>query len=413
MQIVSINKITVQRGTRQRRELTGLPDLADPIRRNAEAMPETGGLIHPIVVTRDFVLVAGERRFTACRDHLGYTTIAVNFADEIDEVNLRLIELEENIKREDITWQEQARAIAEMHSLRLRMDPQWTVADTAKAIGVVDSVVSKNIAVAKELHNDRIAEQPKFSTALGIVQRAHERREASALHDLKVSINAPVERPVIETADFTVWNNPDGRTFNFVHCDFPYGIGADKFDQGSASTHGGYDDTFDNYERLLRRLCSASYIAESAHLVFWFSMEHYEYTLDYLRTEGAWKVLAHPLVWHKTDNAGVLPDPSRQPRRSYETAFFASRGDRKIVGAVGNIYGAPTVRDKHMSEKPEPMLRHFFKMFVDENTVMLDPTAGSGSALRAARSYLPRHMTGLEINPEYARLANLAFKGAI
>ena len=31
--------------------------------------------------------------------------------------------------------------------------------------------------------------------------------------------------------------------FNFIHCDFPYGINADGFDQGSAAEMGGYEDS--------------------------------------------------------------------------------------------------------------------------------------------------------------------------
>jgi predicted RNA methylase len=65
-----------------------------------------------------------------------------------------------------------------------------------------------------------------------------------------------------------------------------------------------------------------------------------------------------------------------------------------------------------MSEKPEPMLRHFFGMLVDENTVMLDPTCGSGSALRAAESVGAKYVLGIEANSEFAALARTALKQA-
>ena len=60
---VSIDLIIINREARQRKELPNLDELAASIQRS--------GLINPIVVTEDFVLVAGERRFTACRDILG------------------------------------------------------------------------------------------------------------------------------------------------------------------------------------------------------------------------------------------------------------------------------------------------------------------------------------------------------
>jgi len=117
-----------------------------------------------------------------------------------------------------------------------------------------------------------------------------------------------------------------------------------------------------------------------------------------------------PLTWMKTDNKGILPDPKRGPRQITETALMASRGDRHIIRAVSNAYGAPTTKENHQSEKPEPMLRHFFQMFVDENTRMFDPTCGSGSALRAAESLGAKQVLGLEINPDYAEAARIALR---
>ena len=65
-----------------------------------------------------------------------------------------------------------------------------------------------------------------------------------------------------------------------------------------------------------------------------------------------------------------------------------------------------------MSEKNEAMLRYFFGMFCDEHTAILDPTCGSGSALRAADSLGASLIQGLEVNAEYAALAEDAFRKA-
>jgi ParB/RepB/Spo0J family partition protein len=76
------------------------------------------GLIHPIVVKRETnELVAGERRLEACRG-LGWTHINCQFLDELDPLIAHAIELEENIKREALTWQDEAKAVAEYHALR-------------------------------------------------------------------------------------------------------------------------------------------------------------------------------------------------------------------------------------------------------------------------------------------------------
>src|SRR5262245_34350708 len=84
---IEINSISVNRGERQRQQLKEeqLEELADSI--------EARGLIHPIVVTRELVLVSGERRLEACR-RLGWTHISVQYTDELDPKCLRLIRRE-------------------------------------------------------------------------------------------------------------------------------------------------------------------------------------------------------------------------------------------------------------------------------------------------------------------------------
>jgi ParB family chromosome partitioning protein len=411
--IVSLADITVKRDERQRRELENIDVLADSIRRL--------GLIHPIVVTRDFELVAGERRLAACTQ-LGWQMIPVQYVDELEPAKLRAIELEENIKRQDISWQDQVRAVREYHFLRAREEPNWTQADTGAAIGLSQAQISSIIGVGEELAkgNTMITEAPRFSTAEGIVRRRLEHRDQQIIDKLhesfsgvKLSDNLPQES--ILTADFTEWVLGDVvPRFNLIHCDFPYGIEVDNFE----AARSGFLDTRENWEKLMFALeiATRTITAPSCHLMFWFAMRKaddrlYEPTARWLERIG-WDINPQPLIWMKSDGAGIIPDPERGPRQIYETCFLGSRGDRKIVRAVANAYHAPTVRERHMSEKPEPMLRHFFGMLVDENSIMLDPTCGSGSALRAAESLGAKYVLGLEIDPEFAGIARDALDRA-
>jgi len=137
--------------------------------------------------------------------------------------------------------------------------------------------------------------------------------------------------------------------------------------------------------------------------MFWFSMKYYSETLSRLEVMG-WKVYENPLIWDK-NNIGVLADPSRTPRHTYEVCFFASRGDRKIVRAKADIVNAIKKSSIHTSEKSETMLYHFFEMLVDETTYMLDPTAGSGTAIGVCESIKGARALGLEIDPEFYELA--------
>lgn len=135
--------------------------------------------------------------------------------------------------------------------------------------------------------------------------------------------------------------------------------------------------------------------------MFWYSLEfNTEVRNFFTQHMPDFTVQTFPMIWHKSDNKGLLPDANRYGRRTYETALLLTRGDRKVVGPVALSYGAPTGIKEHLSMKPEPMLRHFFRMFVDEYTQMLDPTCGSGTSLRAAESLGAQHVFGLELSKE-------------
>ena len=54
-----------------------------------------------------------------------------------------------------------------------------------------------------------------------------------------------------------------------------------------------------------------------------------------------------------------------------------------------------------MNEKPVAMLQHFLSMLVDEYSFVLDPTCGSGNALKAAERLGASQVLGIEKNTEF------------
>jgi DNA modification methylase len=152
-------------------------------------------------------------------------------------------------------------------------------------------------------------------------------------------------------------------------------------------------------------------MAHSGHLVFWLSgdIKIQARTLEMFSDLAPnLSFCSFPLIWVKSDNVGIVPDPKREPRRIYETALIASREDRLLVKPVSNAIASPTNKEHHPHTKPEPVLKHFLQMFVDSNTRFLDPTCGGGSSLRAAEALGADHVIGLEINDEYVTNARRA-----
>src|SRR5436189_3723848 len=409
---IACSDITVLRDERQRTDLV-LDDLLPSIKAR--------GVIQPIVVTEDLVLVCGERR-VAASIKLGLHDIPARFASELDPVEVQIVELEENLKRKDLSWEDQTRAIVRIHSLYHKLDPEWTQKQTADSIGLSTSTVSMVIGVgtAALSGNERVAKATGWHQAHNTLAREVQRKYDTILADLTESITRPqgaLAPPPVEsiiTADFTQWAPLyNGPLFNFLHCDFPFGISIHTSDQGNSDSYGGYEDDPNVYWELLESLATNEnrILSSSAHMMFWFSMKYYCETRDFFSHRlPEWTLEDFPLVWLKSDNKGILPDPKRGPRRIYETCFIASRGDRLIVRAVANAYAAPTGTKSHQSEKPEPVLRHFMQMFVDEHSRILDPTAGSGSSLRAAESLGAAFVFGLEKNEEFAETARTALR---
>lgn len=397
---------------RQRKDLGDVNSLAESMQRI--------GLINPIVIDSSGAVIAGERRFTAACA-LGWTSISCQDVTNLSDYELQCIEFEENVKRKNLTWQEEVAAIENFHNLKLENEIGWDQVKTAEALGLSTPIVSRQLAVAKEMGNEKIAGADKFTAAHNLVARSLERRKTSALSSIGVSLaKVAGEEAVIQekspvpiiNGDFHAWiETYSGPKFNLIHCDFPYGINVANSPRQNAAMTDYYDDSKDIYDHLLIALgaCMDTVIAESAHLLFWFSMDYYEETRKDLIDMG-WTVNPFPLIWHKSDNAGIAPDPHRWPRRTYETAFICSRGDRKLTeaGCKSNSFSYPGKKGDdaiHISEKPVPMLSHFLSMFCDEYTLFLDPTCGSGNSVKAAIALRANHVLGIEIDKDFYDIA--------
>jgi hypothetical protein len=289
----------------------------------------------------------------------------------------------------------------------------------ARATGYQKGHVSELVAGAKKIEagDPRVLEAKELSKIFSIV-RLDNRREADERDEKMWGKKAdPTEEsndPMLNL-DFNEWAKTyKGERFNFVHCDFPYGIDADKFNQGT-KIHGTYPDDDKVYwalcESLVGNLENLCY--DSCHFMFWFSMHKYHKTLQFFEERSDIKFDPFPLIWVKNDGKGTLPDPNRGPRRMYETCLFGSRGDRPIVKVgVHNAILEKTDKSEHPTAKPVDVLEHFFQMFVSEHTRMLDPTAGSGTSLKAALTLGAKHVRGLEINERFCEWANWSVKMA-
>lgn len=461
---LSLDKVVVNRESRQRRELFDTKGQFH----NSDGLLESiqlHGVLSPILVTSAYQLVFGERRYTAS-GLLGLPDIPIRFVEDLSPQEFQIVELTENLARSSLPWRDECLALAKLHILMKETNESWSLEDTERLTGGNNNV-RHAMRVARDINSPRIADATSIRSAWNVLARLDDRATADALGDIidgatsifqptagadggspiigstesprgasippggtsgPTPTNTPPSPPTAATPDsilcldFLQWAETyDGQPFNFIHCDFPYGIkafsgpqsGRDKWRTEDSDVP--YSDDPKVYTDLIGALCRnrEKLFSYSAHLMFWLSADItvQSFTLEMFREWAPDLIFqTFPLVWHKTDNVGILPDPKRGPRRVFETCLVASREDRLILKSVSNCYGAPTNKEHHASTKPEPVLRYFMSMFVDENTRMLDPTCGSGSSLRAAESLGAKHVLGLERDPEHAKNATHALR---
>lgn len=455
----SIASISINRESRQRRTL-------DKDIQSLAASIERTGLIHPIVIHEDGTLVAGERRLEAHK-LIGREEIRCSIFEKLSPDDAFLIELQENLARRQLPWQDEAKAILDYHERKVAVHAGWTIMGTASDLGLSDTVVKGYLTVAKYLGDPEIAacqtRQGAFNLLKGRAERAtaaaqnrglqiasvlpeiisagsKEDRTASitslisgkSLDDIRPAevdpfailqagkvaeeslkaqrANEEDDCSAIITGDFLEWvQEYDGPRFDVLHLDFPYGknyTGANTRKTGKAHIAPRYADDPDVYWNLLEGFLEhQDKIAfPIAHIIFWFDMDFYAATRESFERAGWQLAQPHPLIWTKPYQ-GVAADTKRRPRHCYETALLLTRGDRKLVKLDQDYFEGRTDEKLHLNQKPVAMLKHFLRMVVDEHSAVLDPTCGSGTALAAARDLGAARILGLELDPSNAEIA--------
>lgn len=475
--VVPTGTIVVPAG-RQRREIeeTELDRLADSIYKR--------GLLHPIVLRKsDNSLVVGERRLRAWQKLESLPTLAqegvdykagipARYTDEMQPDELQAMELEENIQRRDLSWQDASVAFLEYYELKSEKfieeqreveglnglpangegdhpgDPDhieytWAMmegdlncssrhcrrmvqvgrrvkegdkeilsCDSARAAGALLDRRAKRIAENELATFGEVERRPDPPLVTGdeldgLLLDDVDDAVGNLVDGLAITEPDPYE---VHVCDFVKWvDEYEGPRFNFVHCDFPYGIGLHKSDLYKTEAK---DLQYEDDEDIFWELCNALYnsqdniLSASCHIMFWFPMDKYSGILELFRAQG-FRVEPYPLVWMKSDKMGILPDPTRGPRRIYETALIMSLGDRKIVKPTVNAghYPSGSHDKEHVSQKNQDMLEDFLRMFIDDESVVLDPTCGSGTALAAALKLGASYVVGLDINEECVEIA--------
>lgn len=458
MNLVLITDIVI-RPERQRQEFD--PDALQELKSSIEDR----GLMHPPVMRREgetWVLVAGERRIKAMQEiwELGGTFnydnkvvpeghIPFSNLGDLTPLEAEEAELDENLKRKDLTWQEHASAVARLHKLRqaqtvaaykkidsenlermakgediLPFPAPHSVADTAQELtgrrdGDYQAQTRKEILVSKHLDNPLVAKAKSADEAFKILKRQEESaKNVELARTVGATFNADLHTLLnINCLEFmaSCADGPEEKKFDVILTDPPYGMGADNFGDAGGKLTGiehHYDDSYESWKDLMGLWTDLSYkVAKTqAHAYVFCDIDMF-HELKAMMQKAGWYVFRTPLINHKM-NSGRVPLPDQGPRRQYEIILYAIKGKKQTTHIYPDVIStSPDENFSHGAQKPVALYQNLLQRSVRPGDRVLDSFAGSGTIFEAANSFKVS-ATGTELNPEYygmclARIARL------
>lgn len=423
MQTISRSKIIIQ-ADRQRKEFdpVALNELSDTIGNK--------GLMHcPVMreTPEGLVLVAGERRIRAIdllwmlggnlrfngqavsEGQIPYVTLGQLTPLEAEEA-----ELEENLHRKDLTWQESSAAMAKLHRIRSAQAQAegrvHTVADTAmetkgRADGSYQETVRRDLIVAKHLDNPAVAKAKDVNEAFKILRQQEETKKNVALAETVGKTFSISSHRAFNVNCLDWMRNSEQGYFDVILTDPPYGMNAHQFEDGGsgrmAKSEHHYDDSYESWIELMSQWCDLSYkVAKpEAHAYVFCDIQNFP-KLKEMMQEAGWYVFRTPFICNKP-LSGRVPLPDQGPRRQYETLLYAIKGKKKTTCIKPDVI--TTTQDivtTHGAQKPVALYVDLLSRSVRPGDRVLDCFSGSGTVFPACHQ-MKCEATGLEMNPEY------------
>lgn len=374
---MKVNEIKV--GERFRVDYGDIEGLAESIKRF--------GLISPIAVTPNGELLAGGRRFKAAQ-LAGLEEVPVRIIVELSERDKRLVELEENIQRKELSWKEEISLKAEIDRL-LRVDnPQHTQKETAlEYFGETPANFSRDLELARaiEVFPELKECDNKFQASRAYRKMKEDGQWLLRHAQQKVAPNqwkwAEEHYQIGDALKQLELLKPS--SFHFIECDPPYGLSMDQVISDKATELELF--TSNDYE-FNRELLSKLFIVAADHswLILWHAISKLSMIHEILTTTG-WNFDAVPAIWLK--NASTInmnPDLKLSPK--YEVFTVARKGSPKLVAPRDNVFEfsrvVPKDRIRH-AEKPPELYLEILSYFVQPGMRLLCPFLGSGNFLIA------------------------------
>jgi DNA modification methylase len=358
MKTVPIAEIQINARQRKSYDEKKLANLIDSISRL--------GLLHAPIL-QEGVLVCGGRRLKAISmldtfgnslryqgeeiptGYVPFTELGTSSVEQIMEA-----ELEENLMRENLSVQEEAAALADLHALRVKQNPEHTKIDTAREVhkpGTKLTEMDVRDAILINEHSDipEVAKAKTKKEAMKVItqkKRTEHNEKLATLFKQEFGASGSPHK-LLKGDTFELMKELPDKSFDVILTDPPYGIDAQKFNAQEGIKHA-------NWEFIRQRM------------------------------EGAgWDVWPRPLIWAKGN--GLLARPDHGPRYTYECILYASKGARQVTHVAPDVITFRTLtRQRRGAEKPAALYCDLLARSVRPGDTVLDACCGTGPIFPAA-----------------------------
>lgn len=371
------------------------------------------GLLNPIVVRDGDTLVTGECR-TRAMDLLALMGVSVfcngeiiapgklpvTDMQELDEIGYMEAELDENLCRLDLSFQEKAVAIAKLSELRTRQNggvvnrvataQELVTRGLVESVGGASALLTQSVLIANNLSNPAVAKAKNANEAMKIIRRQEDAKRNELLA-LDVGTKSESELYQVYNADCIEWlRAADPKQFDCILIDPPYGMGADQFGDAAGKLSGidhKYDDSKESFTTLMRDVMPLlkEVGKDEHHLYVFCDIDNFHWLRALAQDCGYW-VFRTPLINIKREG-GRVPWPENGPRRCYEICLYAVAGKKAITGIYRDIFESTleTTNIGHGAQKPVEAYVDLLKRSTKPGDKVLDCFAGSGTIIEAAR----------------------------
>lgn len=362
---------------------------------------------------KPYVLMVGGRRLAA-HMILGWEHIRAELFEEMSPLDAEVAELEENLRRSALTWQDELAARARMHALREVQNPFQTVTQTAAELNLNVSQVSRDLQLMALIKQDPTLLQAT-TKASAVRQAKFKENTAKKLAAVETAQVDDLKEKLV-TADWLEYAKTFAdKSVPLVLCDLPYAIDQFEVQAGGENHISKFDDHKDtvlpDIERLVPELVRI--VKPDGWICLFMSYEFHGWLMEKFRAQGLSPELP-PWIWNRGGSAGSWGHfPELHAGNRFEMIVVVNGGSAKLLKKpVENVlsYQALHSSEKfHNHQKPHDLLLELISRFTVPGELVVDFCFGSGSTLAAAAAS-GRDFRGCEKNPALldGAIANVA-----